>query len=386
MRANVLTDARLLKLAGQFAWLDIDTEKPRNFAFVEQFPIEAWPTILVIDPAGEKVVLRWMGTATVEELEKLLAGAGKTLRHEATDAAGVAMARGAALASERKHGEAAAAFAEALSAGGAKWTGRAGAADALLQALSVSGDPAPCADAARQLLPTLPPGPAAARVAAAGLTCASSLEMPAARAGAVAALEPAARGALLFPGVLADDRSGLYEALMGARKASQDLAGARVVARHWLEWIEAESARAATPLSRSAFDGARLGAAMTLGDVARVLPALEASARALPGEYFALAYLARGYLEAGRPREAAATAKAAAALAEGPRKVNVLVVEARALRAAGDAAGAMGAVDEAIRHGEALPEPVRPRGVLSAARTLRDELLKGAPGKPAAAR
>jgi thioredoxin-like negative regulator of GroEL len=386
MRANVLTDARLLKLAGQFAWLDIDTEKPRNFAFVEQFPIEAWPTILVVDPAGEKVVLRWMGTATVEELSKLLAGAGKTLRHEATDADGVAMARGAALASERKHGEAAAAFAEALSAGGAKWTGRAGAADALLQALSVSGDPAACADAARHLLPTLPPGSAAARVAAAGLTCASSLEVPAARAGAVAALEPAARGALLFPGVLTDDRSGLFEALMGARKASQDMAGARAVARQWLDWIEAESARATTPLARSAFDGARLGAAMTLGEVARVLPALEASARALPGEYFALAYLARGYLEAGRPREAATRAKAAAALAEGPRKVNVLVVEARALRAAGDAAGARSAVDEAIRHGETLPEAVRPRGVLAAARSLREELLNGAPEKPAAAR
>ena len=68
MRAHVLTDARLLKLAGQFAWLDIDTEKPRNFAFVEQFPIEAWPTIYVIDPAAEKVVVRWMGTATAEEL------------------------------------------------------------------------------------------------------------------------------------------------------------------------------------------------------------------------------------------------------------------------------------------------------------------------------
>src|SRR5512136_344452 len=173
MRANVLTDARLLKLAGQFAWLDIGTEQPRNFAFVEQFPIEAWPTILVIDPATEQVALRWMGTATVEELEQLLLGAARALRHEEPDAAGAAMARGVALAAARKHAEAAAAFGEAIEAGGAKWTGRPAAADALLQALSVGRDPAPCADAARKLLPTLPPGPAAARVAAAGLGCAS---------------------------------------------------------------------------------------------------------------------------------------------------------------------------------------------------------------------
>jgi hypothetical protein len=218
-------------------------------------------------------------------------------------------------------------------------------------------------------------------VAVAGLTCAEALQPGPARTAALAALEPAARAALRYPDVLADDRLGLYEALLEARRASRDQAGARGVAGEWLDWIEAESARASTPLARSAFDGARLTAAMTLGDVARVLPALEASARALPGQYFALAYLARGQLEAGRPREAAATAKAAAALAEGPRKVNVLLVEARALRAAGELAGARAAVDEAIRHGEGLPEAVRPRGVLQLARTLRDELSAGAPAR-----
>ncbi len=374
MRANVLTDARLLKLAGQFAWLDIDTERPRNFAFVERFPIEAWPTILVIEPVTEQVALRWMGTASAEELERLLLGAARTLRREETDVAGAAMARGASLAAARKHAEAAVAFREAVAAGGARWPGRPAAADALLQALSLGDDPAPCADAARALLPTLAPGSAAARVAAVGLSCATSLESSSARAEAIAVLEPAARSALVFPGVLADDRSGLYDALLGARKASEDPRGARAVAAEWLGWIEAESSRSDTPLARSAFDGARLTAAMALGDVPRVIPALEASARALPGEYFALAYLARGYLEAGRPREAAAQARAAAALAEGPRKVNVLVVQARALRAAGDGAGARAAVEEAIRHGEGLPEAVRPDRMLRTARSLRDEL------------
>ena len=386
MRANVLTDARLVKLAGQFAWLDIDTEQPRNFAFVEQFPIEAWPTVFVIDPATERVVLRWMGTASAEELGKLLLGAARALRRDGTDEAGAALARGAALASSRKHAEAAAAYREALRAGGPGWPGRPEAADALLQSLSLAHHPPSCAEGARQLLPTLPPGPAASRVAAAGLGCASSIEAPGARAEAIAVLEPAARGALVFPGVLADDRSGLYDALLGARKASRDPAGARAVAAEWLGWIEAESARATTPLARSAFDGARLTAAMALGDVPRVIPALEASARALPDQYFALAYLARGQLEAGRPREAAATATAAAALADGPRKVNILLVEARALRAGGDLAGARAAVQEAIGHGEGLPEAVRPNSVLKQARALRDQLAGDAPPKPAAAR
>jgi len=386
MRASVLTDARLVKLAGQFAWLDIDTEKPRNFAFVERFPIEAWPTIFVIDPASERVVLRWMGTATAEELERLLAGAVRTLRHVTTDAAGQALARGVELAAARKHAEAATAFREALDAGGPGWPGRPEAADALLQALTAARDAAGCAGAARALLPTLAAGPAKARVAAAGLSGAVDLEAPGARAEAIAVLEPAARGALVFPGVLADDRSGLHDAILGARKASRDELGARAAAAEWLGWIEAESARATTPMARSAFDGARLTAAMALGDVPRVIPALEASARALPDQYFALAYLARGYLEAGRPREAATTARTAAALAEGPRKVNVLVVQARALRAAGDVAGAKVAVEEAIRHGDKLPEAVRPKGALQGARALRDELAAGAPARSPASR
>jgi tetratricopeptide (TPR) repeat protein len=381
MRANVLTDARLVKLAGQFAWLDIDTEKPRNFAFVEKFPIEAWPTIYVIDPASEQVVLRWMGTATAVELEQLLLGAARTLRRETTDAPGAALAHGAALASSRKHVEAAAAFREALALGGPKWERRAEAADALLQALSLAHDPAPCAAEARRLLPTLPPGSAAARVIAAGLGCAAELEDASARAEALAVLEPAGRAALSFTGVLADDRSGLYEALQGARNASQDQEGVKAVAREWLGWIEVESARGTSPLARSAFDGARLSTAITLGEVSRVLPALETSARALPDQYFALAYLARAQLEFGQFGPSAATAAAAARLAEGPRKVNVLLVEARARRASGDLDGALRAVDEAIGHGEALPEAVRPRGVLRAAVKLREELT--APAVPA---
>jgi tetratricopeptide (TPR) repeat protein len=219
-------------------------------------------------------------------------------------------------------------------------------------------------------------------VAATGLACAAELEAAGGRAEAIRALEPAARSALASPGVLADDRSGLFDSLLGARKASGDEKGAKAVAAEWLGWIESESARAPTPMGRSAFDGSRLTAAMALGDVPRVIPALEASARALPDQYFALAYLARGYLEAGRPREAAASAKAAAALAEGPRKVNVLLVEARALRAAGDLGGARAVTDEAIRHGESLPEAVRPRGVLKAVRALREELAATPAARP----
>ena len=378
MRANVLGDARLVKLAGRFAWLEVDTEKPVNFAFVEKFPIEAWPTVYVIDPASERVVLRWMGTATAAELAAMLGDAERTLREERRDAAGAELARGAALAAERKHAEAAGAFEAALRAGGPRWPERPRAADALLQALGAAGDEAACATAATGLLPSLPRGPAFARVAAAGLSCATSLEPASARPPAIRTLEPFARAALGIPGVLGDDRSWLHEQLLASRTALGDDAGAKREARAWLAFVEEEARGAPTPLARSAVDGARLQAALALGEPARAIPALEASARALPGEYFAQSYLATAYLEAGRPADALPVARRAVALAEGPRKVKVMTVEAQALQALGERDAARATLEAAIAHGEGLPEAVRPRGALARARALLAEWARAA--------
>jgi hypothetical protein len=71
MRANVLNDAALMKHAGRFAWLSVDTEKAQNEAFLEKFPVDNWPTFFVIDPSNERAALKWLGTANVEQLEKL---------------------------------------------------------------------------------------------------------------------------------------------------------------------------------------------------------------------------------------------------------------------------------------------------------------------------
>jgi tetratricopeptide (TPR) repeat protein len=373
MRATVFTDARLMKLAGRFAWLDVDTERPGNFAFVERFPIEVWPTILVIDPADERVLLRWLGTATAPELERLLGDAERAHRQERGDAAGAELARGLELAARRQHGEAAGAFEAALRAGGPRWPERTRTADALLQALQMAGAPKACAGAAARLLPAMERGPAFARVAAAGLDCATQLDEPAARDPAIRAVEPSARLALRVAGVLADDRAGLYGNLVAARKALGDAAGARRLAREWLAFAEDEARRAPTPLARSAFDGARLSAALELGEARRVLPALRESARALPEEYFAQSYQAVCALEAGEPQEALEAARRAVALAEGPRKVRVMTVEAQALHALGDDEGARAALTAAIAHGEGLPEAVRPVGYLKAARRLREK-------------
>src|SRR5688500_2422445 len=80
MRATVFTDPALARHAGRFVWLSIDTEREENSPFQERFPIAAWPTLLVVDPATEKAALKWMGSATVARLLKLLEDGERAVR------------------------------------------------------------------------------------------------------------------------------------------------------------------------------------------------------------------------------------------------------------------------------------------------------------------
>ena len=374
MRAYVLKDARLAKLAGQVVRLDVDTEKPGNAPFVEKFPIDAWPTLFAIDPASEQVILRWAGTATAVQVERLALDAARAMRAGRASRADEALARADRLMGERRHAEAAAAYRQALEAGGKGWERRERAAEAVVQATGFAGDAAACAAAAREVLPTLAPGASAARAAAQGLACALDLEDEAARGAALDALEPLARKALAAHGVLADDRSWLYDELAQARAARGDAAGAKALARRWLAFLEGEAARARTPLARSAFDGPRLQAAIRAGEPARVLPALLRSERDLPHEFVPPTNLGVLYLEVGRPKDALAAAERALARAEGPRRIRVLVLKAQAEDALGDRAAARATLERALSEAAAMPDATRPRGYTSRAKELLAEL------------
>jgi tetratricopeptide (TPR) repeat protein len=237
----------------------------------------------------------------------------------------------------------------------------------------MAGDAAECARAAGEVLPRLA-GASAARVAAQGLSCALELEEDGARKAAVSGLEPRARRALAAPGVLADDRSWLYDVLSSARADAGDEAGAKALARRWLAFLEGEARRARTPLARSAFDGQRLQAALRSGEPGRVLPALLASERDLPHEYVPPTNLGVLYLALGRPADALAAADRALALAKGPRRIKVLVLRAEAQAGAGDRPGARDTLERAVQEAEAMPEAARPQGQLRKARKLLDEL------------
>ena len=72
MRAYVFTDASLSRHAGQFVWLALDFENSRNAAIVKRLKVSGLPTFFVLDPATERVAIRWLGGMTLPQVGTLL--------------------------------------------------------------------------------------------------------------------------------------------------------------------------------------------------------------------------------------------------------------------------------------------------------------------------
>src|SRR5262249_50788553 len=286
MRAYVFTDPALMKHAGRFAWLSIDTEKPQNEAFVEKFPINTWPTFFIIDPGSQRAVFKWAGTANVGELEKLFEDGELAQRPSSGKTPEELLAMADRANAEGKGLDAAKLYREALQKAPEKWERRPRTIESMVTALQGARANEDCAQAALKAVPSMPRGSHFANTAAGGLACAVQAPKDAAwRPAALSGLEPWVRSALDIPDLLADDRSGLYEVLVDSAESTGDKERAKKLAGAWLTFLEAEASRARTPEARAAFDSHRVTAAMKLGDPARAIPALQASEKDLPDDY-----------------------------------------------------------------------------------------------------
>jgi|SRR5581483_773520 len=357
MRAFVFTDKALARYAGQFVWLAVDTENPVNAGFLRKYPISVWPTMLVVDPKKEQVALRYAGGATVPQLEKLLGDGARAVRG-AGSRADAALARGDRLANEGKHAEAAKAYEEAIAAATKGWSRLGRAAESLSYSLLQSHDYAKCADETLKLYPRVRGTYSAFNVAANGLSCASDLEQ---HGATFEALEKAARETLDDPKIplSADDRSGLYETLIGAREAVKDEAGAHTLREQWAAFLEGEAAKAKTPEQRAVYDSHRLTVYIDLYQPERAIPMLEQSQRDFPNDYNPPARLGLAWRMMGKYAMALAAYDRALAMAYGPRKITIYQGEVTTYAAKGDKDGARRTLGEAIQYAESLPEGQR---------------------------
>ncbi|HZN02791.1 MAG TPA: tetratricopeptide repeat protein [Candidatus Polarisedimenticolia bacterium] len=367
MRATVLNDAALAKHAGRFAWLSINTEQSRNAEFVEHLAVGAYPTFLVLDGATGNVALRWAGSLTAPEFERLLDDGERAVAASGGGApADAALARADRLGAAGKTAEAAAVYTEALRLAPAEWGGRGRALASLLAALQKSGDLEQCAALARRETPPLERGPAFAGASAAGLGCAVDAPEGAAwRVAAIQELEALVVESLALDNVLADDRSSAYGMLVDLHDARGDKAGAKEMAGRWLTFLENQAAAAGSVEARAAFDSHRVGAALALGDPARAVPALLASERDLPDDYNPPARLAILYREQGRFDEALAASRRALDKAYGARKLRIFDTRADIYTKKGDPAAARRTLEEALDYADSLPKSQQPQAFLA---------------------
>jgi tetratricopeptide (TPR) repeat protein len=369
MRAFVFTDAALARHAGRFVWLSVDTERAGNAAFLERYPVEVWPSLLVIDPRDERVALSWAGSATVPQLVALLDDAERALKG-GTQGADALLARADRLAGEGAKAQAATTYREALQRAPPEWPRRARTVESLLLSLAMSDATEECVSVARAELPKMEASPSRANAAVLGLGCA--LELQSSQEGRMAALqelEGQVRQAIALAtsappaiAIAADDVSSMYETLVSARRAADDPTGAKRDAAEWARFLEREAERGATAEQRAVFDPHRLMAYLALGEPERAVTMLQQSERALPDDYNPPARLAYVYKEMGRYDDALAASERALARAYGPRRLRVLQTRAEILAAKGDPAAARATLEGALRELDALPKPQQTEG------------------------
>jgi thiol-disulfide isomerase/thioredoxin len=375
MDAYVFTDAALAGQASRFVWLAVNTERPENAPLMKQLSIAALPTYFILDPADERIALRWVGGATVPQLVRVLddgsaavaAGVTATAKTAASPA-DEAMARADDAYGRADYATAATAYREAIEGALAGWPRYGRAVESLLYSLQNTDGYEQGAQLAMAAYARLPRTTSTANIAASGLDCALSLpaDNPK-RAEYVANLERIAHTVAEDRGIpmAADDRSGVYISLLDARQDAHDSTGAHAVALAWSAFLDGEAARAKSPDARAVFDPHRLSAYLELGQPERAVPMLTASERDLPGDYNPPARLANAYKAMKRWDDALAASDRAMAKAYGPRKLLIYQNRADIYQGMGDASGARRTITEAVAFAEALPAGQRSESTIA---------------------
>jgi thiol-disulfide isomerase/thioredoxin len=341
VKSHVLGDARMAEVRDRHVWLMLDFDRERNAAFFERFPITGVPTFLVIDPATEQVVDRWVGSGSLDELTAFF---GRAPVEPALAEAQRALGRGA--------------FAEAaalLSAALAEPTERSDAARTRLAAAWVEAtwklDPARCAREGAVLVDTL--APTTPGLDALGLLALSADAAPPAERTALLERLAARLGAIAADDALplsVDDRSSVWGARIEALEAlgrEDELAPA--LARR-LALLEGAAAATRDPARRATFDAHRMETYLRLDRLDDAARMLEASMKAQPRDFNHPWRLAQVRLKQGRLAEGRRAISRALRLGYGGRKLRLYTTKLDLELAAGDLEAARRTLAEAEAH------------------------------------
>jgi tetratricopeptide (TPR) repeat protein len=357
LRSFVFPDPALRRTAERFVWLSLDTEREENAPIVSKLGVRVLPTLYVVDPASEVPIVAWSGSLTATELADLLDDAELAFRRGEGGAASAALLRGHRASADGKFGDAIGAYREALAVAPSGWPKRAQAVDGLVMRLADDKQFAACVVTGADEAPKLPPGTAIADVVRTAIGCAEELAVGAsarARLPELAALGERLASDATQP-ILPDDRSDVFDYVVGALQALGRAPDAKRVARAWATFLEDQAARASTPAARAVFDAHRLGAYEAIGEPERALPMLAQSEHDFPEDYNPPARMAKAYFAMKHYDEALSAIRRAIDRAYGPRKLQLWSLEADVYEAKGDQASAKRALQAALDFARTVP-------------------------------
>ncbi len=369
MRAYVWTDNSLTRHAGRFVWLSLDFEKAKNAPARRRLRISAFPTLYVVDPADSSVAIRWLGGASLAQLERLFDDGELAVNGGARGPALEAL-----VAADRAYGverfaEATVRYRRALALAPEDWPAYGRTVESCLFAYSQADSAEASLRLADAAWPRLRGGSSAAIVASLALDAAVELpDSVPGRSDWLTRYEGACHEVLHEDAgsLLADDRSGVFFSLEAAREAVGDSAGLLVLRERHLAMLEAEADRAPDPEKRAVYDSHRLSLYLALGRPEKAIPMLEQSRRDFPDDYNPPQRLATAYKAMQRWPEALAASTAARQRAYGPRQFLVFNTRADIQLGMADTTAARQTLLAALALAEKMPEGLR------SANTIRD--------------
>ncbi|HEY1418268.1 MAG TPA: thiol reductase thioredoxin, partial [Myxococcaceae bacterium] len=89
-----LSDPTLVRQAGRFVWLELNYDKDENQPFLGRHGVQWTPTLLVIDPTGERITAEHTGGVTIPELIEFLERGERGMRAPPAHAADASLQRG----------------------------------------------------------------------------------------------------------------------------------------------------------------------------------------------------------------------------------------------------------------------------------------------------
>jgi tetratricopeptide (TPR) repeat protein len=376
MRAYVWTDKSLTRHAGRFVWLSLDFEKTKNARARRRLGISAFPTLYVVDPADTQVVIRWLGGASLPQLERLFDDGELAVKGGARGPALEALIAAHRAYGAERHAEACGHYVRALSLAPEDWPGYPRAVESLMFAYMQADSAEPSVRLADTAWPRLRRTPSAAIVASLALDAA--VELPDSVPGRrdwLSRYEAACHEVLQEEAglLLADDRSGVFFSLEAAREAVGDSAGLLTLRERHLAMLEAEADRAEEPEKRAVYDSHRLTLYIELGRPEKAIAMLEQSRRDFPGDYNPPQRLATAYKAMKRWPEALAASTEAMSRAYGPRQFLVFNTRADIQLGMADTLAARRTLVTALALAEKMPEGLKSASTI---RSLKARLEK----------